>query len=124
MANPINDKPNNSHQKVDFATILKRRGRSVKNYVRSLGLETETEIKKHMDVLRNNYVVTETFENECLSYIIVKPAMEKSGHGSDDTFFSSTTITETTRTSPVPAPTAPPTKKQKARKTRVAKKDS
>lgn len=67
MANPVNDKPNKSHQKVDFGTILKRRRRTPQDYVVQQGLLTNKEVKEHLKFLRKTYVVSDEFESKCLT---------------------------------------------------------
>lgn len=59
--------PHKMHHKVDFATILRRRGRQASDYVRELGGPTPSVLKKHFKELRKTYDVDEDFERECIA---------------------------------------------------------
>jgi len=73
MANKqqISDRPNTSHQKVDFETILVRRGRSAVSYVSNKGFKTAKAVNEHLKVLSKEYIVSERFEKACLGCVAV-----------------------------------------------------
>ena len=71
--------PDQTHQKVDFATVLNRRRRSAQEYVHEKKLKTLKGLTAHLKMLEKTYMISPEFRAACKEGMTCKmtPAFEE-----------------------------------------------